>query len=172
VIFNRAASGLSVPQHLVEHQEVPAEFMRRLQSIFGRDMHVEWNPKKQRWVIEVCARHNGSDQPNEHGFVAHTHLCGRYYAWMVQDDDTKEYMPLCDRVIEKLHEKDTSRKYGTGEAALARFRQESKDFDDAQKARDASLARDVIRHSSRDNRSTMNKFIDLFKRHDVTRPNK
>lgn len=165
MLMNKSASGLVVPQHLIEDQTPPNDFMRKLQAAFGPDMHCEWNHKKQRWVIEVCDKHNGSAEGD--GFVKHTHLCQRYYAWLVRDEETDEYMPLCDRVIEKLHEKETWRKYGTGEAALERFRQESKSFDDDQANNQRKMISDVMQHARKENRVTFNKFLDLFRRHDM-----
>lgn len=170
MLFNKLGS-LIVPQHVVEDQQPPEAFVRKLQRTFGPDMHVEWNPRKQRWVIEQCVQHHGSDLPNEHGIVPHTQLCRKVYAWLVRDESDDSFMSLCDRVIEKLHEKETYRQFGTGEAALARWRQHSKEFDDAQAAKQRAMIHDVIRHSRKDNRTIVNKFVEMFRRHDM-RPNK
>jgi hypothetical protein len=167
MLMNQSAGGLLVPQHLVEDQKPPSSFVRRLQGVFGPSMHIEWNMRKQRWVIEECVGHHGSDQSNVDGVVVHTHLCARVYAWLVRDEETDSYMPLCDLVIEKLHEKETYRKYGTGEAALERFRLESARLDDEQKQKEEAFRKDVMKHNRKDNRKQWNWLYTMMKRHDM-----
>ena len=43
--------GLIVPAHVIENREPPKEFVKRLQLIFGRDLHVTWHVMKKRFVI-------------------------------------------------------------------------------------------------------------------------
>jgi hypothetical protein len=158
---------LLVPQSYREDQKPSEGFVRKLQSIFGTDLHVEWNPKKMKWVIEQCIQHSFLNADVGDGITHHNHLCQRIYVWLVRDEATDEFMPLCDRVIEKLHEMETYRQFGTGEAALARFRQASKDFDDEQAKKIRESARDMAAHSRKFNRTTWNKFYELFRRHDM-----
>lgn len=169
MLFDKIGS-IIVPQRFAEHQDPPSGFVRKLQSIFGPDMHVAWNGRKKRWVIEQCVGHNGSDQPNADGVVAHTHLCSRTYVWLVAGEES-DYMPLGDRVIEKLHEKETYRKYGTGEAALERFRRESRNFDEEQQQKQRERSREILRQNSKDNRTYWNKLKMLFERHSM-QPNR
>jgi hypothetical protein len=152
-------SSLVVPQHLVEDRTPDEAFVKRLKAAFGPELHVEWNPKRQRWVIEQCIAHSGP-------IGVHTHLCNRVYVWLVRGDDN-EYMPLCERVIEKLREMETYRKYGTGEAALARFVQESKDFDKEQAYKQKVAAQEQMKYARTHNRTTWNKFWTLFRRHNM-----
>lgn len=157
--------GLFVSPEVAANRTPPSDFVKRLQNIFGKSMHVEWNPRKNKWVIEECIGHNGEVM------ATHGHLCRRVYVWLVRDEDTDEYMPLNERVIDKLHSMETARRYGTGEAALQRFLIESRNFDENKKQKDEALARETMIHSRKSNRTTFNKFMDLFRRHDL-RPNR
>lgn len=156
--------------------EPSARFVKQLQSIFGRDLHVSWHVKKQRFVIEQCIEHHADPVPNEDGVVVHNHLCRRIYVWLVRDEDDGTeaggYMPLGDRVIQKLHEMETYRKYGTGPAALARFRAESAAFDRDQAAKKKEDAHDVFQYLKRHNRIVRNKLRTMMSRHDWLRPHK
>ena len=169
MILNRLGS-LFVPQALIEDQTPPESFVRKLQKTFGPEMHVEWNPRKKRWVIEQCVAHNATiGQRN--GITVHNHLCGRIYVWLVRDENDDSFMPLCDRVIVKLQEIDTTRKYGVGEAALERFRRESNNIDEERQKKFKESVRETMRYSIKHNKSYFNKFFTLFQRHDL-RPNK
>jgi hypothetical protein len=163
--------GLLVPAHVVENREPPRDFVRRLQSIFGRDMHVTWHVGKRKFVIEQCIEHFPNGEGPE-GLVIHNHLCRRVYVWLVRDEETNEYMPLTDRVIQKLHEMETYRKYGTGPEALARFRAESAAFDRDQKTKQKEDAHGVFQYLKRHNRIVRNKLKTMMGRHDWLRPHK
>jgi hypothetical protein len=162
--------GLIVPAHVVENREPPKEFLRHLQSIFGRDMHVTWHVGKRKFVIEQCVNHQAG--PMQDGVLVHTHLCQRVYVWLVRDEETNGYMPLTDRVIQKLHEMETYRKYGTGPEALARFRTESAAFDRDQAAKKKEDAHGIFQYLKRHNRIVRNKLKTMMGRHDWLRPHK
>jgi hypothetical protein len=164
--------GLIVPAHVIENREPPKEFVKRLQLIFGRDLHVTWHVMKKRFVIEQCIEHCGSRAESADGVVVHTHLCRRVYVWLVRDEATNEYMPLGDRVIAKLQEMETYRKYGTGPEALARFRAESASFDRDQAVKKKEDAHGVFQYLKRHNRIVRNKLKTMMGRHDWLRPHK
>jgi hypothetical protein len=154
---------LLLNSNTVENQEAPEWFYKKLQSVLGKDLHVEWNHRRGRWVVEQCVQHYA---PTE----KHSHVCSRVYVWLVQGDGS-EFMPLGDRVIEYLQSIETTRKYGTGEAALSRFLQESKNFDEQQK-NDAKLrTQEAMTYARKHNKFEWNKFWTLFKRHSM-KPNK
>jgi hypothetical protein len=164
--------GLLVPAHVLENREPPRAFIKQLQTIFGRDLHVTWHAKKQRFVIEQCIEHCGSRAQEDDGLVLHTHLCRRIYVWLVRDEATDEYMPLGDRVIAKLQEMETYRKYGTGPEALARFRAESAAFDRDQAQKQKEDAHATFQYLKRHNRIVRNKLKMWMGRHDWLRPHK
>lgn len=147
----------------LESREAPEGFYNRLQEILGSDLHVEWNHRRERWVVEQCIEHHAPTKK-------HSHLCRRIYVWLVQGDGN-EFMPLGDRVVEHLQSIETSRKYGTGEAAYSRFVQESRDFDQKQ-ANDARLrSQETMKYARQHNKFEWNKFWTMFKRHSM-KPNK
>jgi hypothetical protein len=91
---------------------------------------------------------------------------------MVRDEATNEYMPLGDRVISKLQEMETYRKYGAGPEALARFRAESAAFDRDQAVKKKEDAHGVFQYLKRHNRIVRNKLKTMMGRHDWLRPHK
>jgi hypothetical protein len=163
---------LLVPESAVRNIEPSQQFLKQLQSIFGRDMHVTWHATKQRFVIEQCIEHNANPCLNPEGVLSHTHLCRRIYVWLVRDEETDEYMPLCDTVIAKLHEKETYRQYGTGPAALARFRAESAAYDRDQAKKTKEDAHETFAYLKKHNRIVRNKLKMWMGRHDWLRPHK
>ncbi len=163
---------LVVPKRYVENIEPSQEFIKRLQTTFARDMHVSWHVKKQRFVIEQCIEHYAAAGLNEHGVLVHDHRCRRIYVWLVRDEETDEYMPLGDRVIQRLHEMETYRKYGVGPDALKRFRAESAAFDADQKQRQKEEAHGVFQYLKRHNRIVRNKLKNMMGQHDWLRPHK
>jgi hypothetical protein len=164
--------GLILPAHVMENREAPAYFVRQLQTSFGRDLHVTWHAKKQRFVVEQCISHQANSNLNPDGVLVHTHLCSRIYVWLVRDEATDEYMPLGDRVIAKLQEMETYRKYGTGPEALKRFRAESAAFDRDQAQKQKEDAHSVFEYLKRHNRIVRNKLKTMMGRHDWLRPHK
>jgi len=90
----------------------------------------------------------------------------------VRDEATNEYMPLGDRVIAKLQEMETYRKYGTGPEALARFRAESAAFDRDQAKKTKEDAHSTFEYLKRHNRIVRNKLKMWMARHDWLRPHK
>jgi hypothetical protein len=162
---------LIVPESYLDDLKPSRDFLRRLQQTFGADLHVTWHRKKQRFVIEQCTEHNASPTRLD-GILEHTHVCRRIYVWLVRDEATNEYMPLGDRVIAKLQEMETYRKYGVGEQALARFRAESAAFDRDQAAKKKEDAHGVFQYLKRHNRIVRNKLKTMMGRHDWLRPHK
>jgi hypothetical protein len=162
---------LIVPESYLDDLKPSRDFLRRLQQTFGADLHVTWHRKKQRFVIEQCTEHNASPTRLD-GILEHTHVCRRIYIWLVRDEATNEYMPLGDRVIAKLQEMETYRKYGVGEQALARFRAESAAFDRDQAAKKKEDAHGVFQYLKRHNRIVRNKLKTMMGRHDWLRPHK
>ena len=164
-------SGLTVPQSCISF--ISDSFVKSLQSIFTPDLCVSWNERKQRYVIEQCIEHQGSSFPNPEGVVEHSHLCRRIYVWLVRDEENGDcYMPLSQRVIEKLHEMETYRKYGTGPDALRRFREESARFDADQAQRQREQAHETMQYAKRHNRISRNRLKLWMERFDWLRPNK
>jgi hypothetical protein len=163
---------LLVPESCLDDRAPSQEFLKRLQTTFGRDLHVTWHVKKRRFVIEQCVQHHANPDPNENGILVHTHVCNRIYVWLVRDEATDEYMPLGDRVIAKLQEMETYRKYGTGPEALARFRAESAAFDRDQAQKQKEDAHSVFEYLKRHNRIVRNKLKLMMARHDWLRPHK
>jgi hypothetical protein len=162
---------LIVPESYLDDLKPSRDFLRRLQQTFGADLHVTWHRKKQRFVIEQCTEHNASPTRLD-GILEHTHVCRRIYVWLVRDEATNEYMPLGDRVIAKLQEMETYRKYGVGEQALARFRAESAAFDRDQAAKKKEDAHGVFQYLKRHNRIVRNKLKNMMAQHDWLRPHK
>jgi hypothetical protein len=165
--------GLVVPATCVdENRTPPSWFLRKMQETFAKDMLITWHKKKQRWVIEQCIEHHpGALFVN--GVQEHSHLCRRIYVWLVRHENNGDaYMPLSERVIERLHEMETYRKYGTGPNALAKFRAESAAFDREQEKKKRENAHEIFRYLKRHHRVVRNKLKLLMERHDWLRPNK
>jgi hypothetical protein len=162
---------LLVPEGTVHDMKPSPAFVKRLQSAFDRDLHVTWHVKKQRFVIEQCVEHHSGQALNSDGVLVHDHTCRRIYVWLVQGEQ-EDYMPLGDSVIAHLQEMETYRRYGTGPAALERFRQESASFDREQERKRKEEAHSVFQYLKRHNRIVRNKLKLMMQKHDWTRVNK
>lgn len=162
---------LIVPESYLDDLRPSRDFLRRLQQAFGQDLHVTWHRKKKRFVIEQCTRHFGPAVP-VNGVLEHTHICNRVYVWLVRDEATNDYMPLGDRVIARLQEMETYRKYGVGEQALVRFRAESAAFDRDQATKQKEEAHSVFQYLKRHNRIVRNKLKNMMAQHDWLSPHK
>lgn len=163
---------LVVPQHYIDGQGVSQSFVKQMQSIFGKDLHASWHAKKRRFIIEQCVEHYRTTAVNADGVVIHDHTCRRSYVWLVRDEATDEFMPLGDRVIQKLHEMETYRQFGTGPEALKRFQAWSAATDQEQAAKKKEEAHGTFQYLRRHNRIIRNKLKILMGRHDWLRPNK
>lgn len=121
---------------------IPEQFLRDLRS-YDPSLHVEWNCKKMRFVIQQCIKHHAPTS-------THNHLCERIYVLLVEDSEHC-MMALGSGVMERIRARDVSRAgYGPDD----RERWIADRNAEEQKAQEKIKAdqRDVVRHCSRDGR--------------------
>lgn len=148
--------------------DVSDEFLRHLRNI-DPTLLVSWNPRRERHQIEQCiGRCQGK---MESGIFKHFHTCDRIFVWLVESEDGTR-LPLGDKVLDKLKSMDTSRKYGVGPDALAKYQKDSAEEERKRAEKIAADTREIARLSTKDNKRQFKRVIDLIRRHDVYRPNK
>jgi hypothetical protein len=138
---------------------IPEGFRRRLHEQ-DRTLLVSWHEKRHRWLIEQCI---GPHLPDGSG--DHTHLCGRIYVYMVQDEN-RLYLPLGDHVLEELRRRDVSR-LGYGPENADDFIRAMNQVDEANKAKIEADMADSVKHASRFNRRQLLQAVRLLQTHSL-----
>ncbi len=135
----------------------PETFLRRMRQL-DPSLHLSWNGRKHKWLIEQCIEHHAAG-------ALHDHTCRRVYVYLVQAENG-DPMPLSERVLDKLKEIDTQRQ-GYGPDRLEAWRRDRMNEQLELEARRNEEMRDAIRHSSRYNRRQLLRAVTLMGRHDL-----
>lgn len=125
-----------------EGPAIPESFVRQLRE-YDRTLLVQWNPVKNRFVVQQCIKHHA---PTE----AHNHLCERIYVFLCQDSEGC-MMGLGDAVMNAIKARDVT-KAGYGPEHLQKWIDDRTEEDMKNRERIAVRQADVIRHCSRFNR--------------------
>lgn len=144
-------------QRSQEGPAIPESFRAQLRQ-YDPDLLVAWNHIKKRFVIEQCVQHAGGPE--------HTHVCGRNFVVLAQDDDGV-MLPLGDRVMEKIKAADVTRA-GYGPEDLAKFLKDQKAVLAADRKDREQKSRDAVTHGSRFNRRQLLKAKHLIDQHNLT----
>lgn len=142
-----------------ESPSFPEGFRIRLQK-YDPSLSIHWNKIKRIWVIEQCIRHIPHGDDKNHA------VCQKVFATSGKLEEIHG-----DRLINRLIEADTRRKYGEGEDALKKFLAETHTLDVEMKEREAARQKETARLNSLDNKHQLERARTLIQRHDM-RPNK
>jgi hypothetical protein len=142
-----------------ESPSFPEGFRIRLQK-YDPALSIHWNKIKRIWVVEQCIRHVSFGDDKNHA------VCQKVFATSGKLEEIHG-----DRLMNRLIEADTRRKYGEGEDALKKFLRESHQSDIDSKVRETERQREAARLNSLDNKHQLERARTLIQRHDM-RPNK
>jgi hypothetical protein len=139
---------------------VPDWFAKALYST-DPNLIVYFNPLKQRWIIDRCTR------DGEFKTIPHTHdgTCPKTNVMVVSDPETKDYMPLCDQVLDFIRSRDAWSNYGS----LDNYRASNAEKEAATQAAIDKAVKDLYDEAGKDDKRQLTRAFDLIQRHDCDR---
>lgn len=138
----------------------PEHFKDRLRAYDSR-LYVQWNSRKERWVVCECIEHSPMAPSGWHH-----HLC-RLSPFFLCQDEGGGYMPLDSAIFDRLNSMDVLRKYGSVENMVKAMDEIDRKAEEAGR----KAVREGIQERKRENKDQLEKAVALMDRHDIWRVN-
>lgn len=118
---------------------IPESFKQQLRS-YDPTLHVEWNSRKMRFVIQQCVQHHAPTSD-------HNYLCERIYVLLVQDPEGC-MMSLGEAVMNMIKARDVT-KAGYGPNDREKWIADRNAEEIVEKQRIDAAQADAVKHASR-----------------------